>query len=952
MTNSQLRHAIYRATAMASLLPPLVGGTLMTIAGIYPFPQLYLVFTSYTLPYVLAASLAIVLLARKVIGLVTGLTALEADAANDKARRILRRLPFYLFTIITIYSIFGALSTNVSLEHMGYMQFDLRAHLITMFGLIPVVLITVFPIFFYLEGQLGLYLGQHGIQVVAMPIRVKLFMLGLVTPVLIGSLLVAYYYEKTGVFGVDTVLIWGMLIVIAATGTWIAWRSFKQSMAPLETFLASHAGNLLDSSEGLMPTSMDELGALAKNLRKLLQAAKRQEKSYRALYESMNDAFVRVDMAGRILEYNQCYREMLGYQPDELQQFTYQQLTPEKWREEEARIVAMQILPRGYSDVYEKEYIRKDGTTFPVELRTFLLRDEDGKPSGMWAIVRDVSERVSAEKDLRLMASVFQNTDEATLITDADNNIVRVNRAFTLLTGYTEEEVTGKNPKLLSAGMTSSEEYRLMWEALRLSGSWHGEVWDKRKDGTIYPKWLSITAVKDDQGKIQYHIATFTNISERKEAQQRIEHLAHHDSLTGLSNRFSFEARLEQVLVSAQRNQFELAVMFLDLDRFKNVNDSLGHHAGDALLVEVANRLKACVRESDIVARLGGDEFVIVLLEPGDKANVAEIAKKIVAAVQQPFVFDEHAIHSSTSIGICMFPENGAEVGTLMKKGDTAMYHAKSQGRNNYQFFSLEMETRQSERLWVENELRLAIEKDEFVLHFQPIVKAEDGMPAAVEALIRWNKPGIGMVPPDRFIPVAEETGLILGIGAWVTRQACLTVKHWANEGVHIEMAINVSARQLSQPDFTLGIATILRETDIDPAQLKLEVTESFAMDNPERTIYVLHGLRGVGVKIAIDDFGTGFTSLSYLKLFPVDCLKIDRSFVKDILTDANDKMIASSIIALSHSLGLYVVAEGVETQEQHDWLSSQGCDQMQGYLFSRPLPTNEALNYLKAALH
>ena len=952
MTNSQLRHAIYRATAMASLLPPLVGGTLMTIAGIYPFPQLYLVFTSYTLPYVLAASLAIVLLARKVIGLVTGLTALEADAANDKARRILRRLPFYLFTIITIYSIFGALSTNVSLEHMGYMQFDLRAHLITMFGLIPVVLITVFPIFFYLEGQLGLYLGQHGIQVVAMPIRVKLFMLGLVTPVLIGSLLVAYYYEKTGVFGVDTVLIWGMLIVIAATGTWIAWRSFKQSMAPLETFLASHAGNLLDSSEGLMPTSMDELGALAKNLRKLLQVAKRQEKSYRALYESMNDAFVRVDMAGRILEYNQCYREMLGYQPDELQQFTYQQLTPEKWREEEARIVAMQILPRGYSDVYEKEYIRKDGTTFPVELRTFLLRDEDGKPSGMWAIVRDVSERVSAEKDLRLMASVFQNTDEATLITDADNNIVRVNRAFTLLTGYTEEEVTGKNPKLLSAGMTSSEEYRLMWEALRLSGSWHGEVWDKRKDGTIYPKWLSITAVKDDQGKIQYHIATFTNISERKEAQQRIEHLAHHDSLTGLSNRFSFEARLEQVLVSAQRNQFELAVMFLDLDRFKNVNDSLGHHAGDALLVEVANRLKACVRESDIVARLGGDEFVIVLLEPGDKANVAEIAKKIVAAVQQPFVFDEHAIHSSTSIGICMFPENGAEVGTLMKKGDTAMYHAKSQGRNNYQFFSLEMETRQSERLWVENELRLAIEKDEFVLHFQPIVKAEDGMPAAVEALIRWNKPGIGMVPPDRFIPVAEETGLILGIGAWVTRQACLTVKHWANEGVHIEMAINVSARQLSQPDFTLGIATILRETDIDPAQLKLEVTESFAMDNPERTIYVLHGLRGVGVKIAIDDFGTGFTSLSYLKLFPVDCLKIDRSFVKDILTDANDKMIASSIIALSHSLGLYVVAEGVETQEQHDWLSSQGCDQMQGYLFSRPLPTNEALNYLKAALH
>ena len=952
MTNSQLRHAIYRATAMASLSPPLVGGTLMTIVGIYPFPQLYLVFTSYTLPYVLAASLAIVLLARKVIGLVTGLTTLEADAANDKARRILRRLPFYLFTIITIYSIFGALSTNVSLEHMGYMQFDLRAHLMTMFGLIPVVLITVFPIFFYLEGQLGLYLGQHGIQVVAMPIRVKLFMLGLVTPVLIGSLLVAYYYEKTGVFGVDTVLIWGMLIVIAATGTWIAWRSFKQSMAPLETFLASHAGNLLDSSEGLMPTSMDELGALAKNLRKLLQAAKRQEKSYRALYESMNDAFARVDMAGRILEYNQCYREMLGYQSDELQQFTYQQLTPEKWREEEARIVAMQILPRGYSDVYEKEYIRKDGTTFPVELRTFLLRDEDGKPSGMWAIVRDVSERVSAEKDLRLMASVFQNTDEATLITDADNNIVRVNRAFTLLTGYTEEEVTGKNPKLLSAGMTSSEEYRLMWEALRLSGSWHGEVWDKRKDGTIYPKWLSITAVKDDQGKIQYHIATFTNISERKEAQQRIEHLAHHDSLTGLSNRFSFEARLEQVLVSAQRNQFDLAVMFLDLDRFKNVNDSLGHHAGDALLVEVANRLKACVRESDIVARLGGDEFVIVLLEPGDKANVAEIAKKIVAAVQQPFVFDEHAIHSSTSIGICMFPENGAEVGTLMKKGDTAMYHAKSQGRNNYQFFSLEMETRQSERLWVENELRLAIEKDEFVLHFQPIVKAEDGMPAAVEALIRWNKPGIGMVPPDRFIPVAEETGLILGIGAWVTRQACLTVKHWANEGVHIEMAINVSARQLSQPDFTLGIATILRETDIDPAQLKLEVTESFAMDNPERTIYVLHGLRGVGVKIAIDDFGTGFTSLSYLKLFPVDCLKIDRSFVKDILTDANDKMIASSIIALSHSLGLYVVAEGVETQEQHDWLSSQGCDQMQGYLFSRPLPTNEALNYLKAALH
>lgn len=567
-------------------------------------------------------------------------------------------------------------------------------------------------------------------------------------------------------------------------------------------------------------------------------------------------------------------------------------------------------------------------------------------------IFSDITPRKEAEDKLRLLARVFEHSGEAIIITGADNAILATNNAFSRLTGYSQEDVLGKNPRILKSGNETREFYVAMWECLLKENFWQGEIWDKRKDGRLYPKWLAITVVRDELGDITNFIAGFTDISERKQAAQKIEHLAHHDSLTNLPNRFSLMERLSQALELAKRSSTHLAAMFIDLDRFKNINDSLGHNIGDLLLADVATRLLESMRSADIVARFGGDEFVVVLPQVQSGISVAPLANKIRATLSQPYRLEGHELHVTPSIGISVYPHDGETIEELLKNADLAMYHAKSKGRNNYQFFKQEMNSKAHERLLLENDLRAAIEREEFLLHYQPQIDLTTGRLIGVEALVRWQHPQRGLIPPDMFIPISEESGLILQIGDFVLRTACRQITTWLSQGIPpLRMAVNLSARQFKQSDLPCLVEGIIRETGIDPHLLELEITESAAMDNPEAAILHLRKFREMGVELAIDDFGTGYSSLSYLKLFPVNRLKIDRSFVKDLETDANDAAIAAATIALAHTLGKEVIAEGVENEAQLDFLKYQQCDIVQGYFFSPPMPAPEITGFIRQNL-
>lgn len=558
-----------------------------------------------------------------------------------------------------------------------------------------------------------------------------------------------------------------------------------------------------------------------------------------------------------------------------------------------------------------------------------------------------------AEGRLKLMASVYEHTSEAILVTDASMHIVSVNRAFVTLTGYELADVQGMNPSVLSAGRTSPEDYEVMWRAINDKGSWQGEIWDRRKDGSCYPKWLTISTLQDPDGKVTHYIGSFTDISERKLAEQRIHELAHNDMLTGLANRFSLEQRLAQAIGTARRENRHLAVMFIDLDRFKSINDTLGHPVGDQLLRDVAKRLQTSVRASDIVARLGGDEFVVVMTDLNESVvhAVPMMGGKIVRQLSRPYRIDGHELLSTPSIGIAIFPADGEDTGALMKAADTAMYHAKSQGRANYQFFTEAMNQAAAERLQLERALRQALERQEFRLHFQPQIDIASGQVVAIEALIRWQNPQIGLVPPDKFIPLAEEVGLIEAIGRWVLEQSGRECQRLAEAGyAGIRIAVNLSMHQLRKRDIVGIVRGVLQDNRIAPGQLELEVTETVTMEAPETTIGVLRQLRALGVLLSVDDFGIGYSSLARLKLLPIHGLKLDRTLVGDIETDVNDAAICAAAIAMAHSLGLKVVAEGVETAAQLEHLRRLGCDLAQGYYFSRPLPIDELNRYLERA--
>ncbi|WP_309294039.1 EAL domain-containing protein [Azonexus sp.] len=564
----------------------------------------------------------------------------------------------------------------------------------------------------------------------------------------------------------------------------------------------------------------------------------------------------------------------------------------------------------------------------------------------------DLAERyaaqLAAERQLRLYATVFTNATEGMTITDAESHIVAVNPAFSAISGYSAEEVIGRTPALLSSGQQGEDFYRTMWRELLSRGHWQGEIWNRRKDGGIYPEWLSIAAVRDDRGTTTHYIGIFIDISERKQSEARIHHMAHHDVLTGLPNRLLLEDRVNQAMLKSKRSSRPMALVFVDLDRFKNINDTLGHEIGDQLLVQAAQRGLAVLRDTDTLSRQGGDEFVIVLPELEQRQDAMHAARKFLAALTQPYMLAGHELTVTGSAGIALYPDDGQTVSELLRKADAAMYRAKEEGRNTYRFFSAEIATASLGELLLENSLYGALDRGELLMYYQPKVDAASGQLVGIEALMRWQHPTHGMVPPGIFIPMAEANGLIHTIGEWAIRAVCAQQRAWLDAGLAaVPVAVNISAQQFAQQDLPQIVAGALAEYALPAQLLELELTESLLMRNAGRAAEVLDTLRRLNIKVAIDDFGTGYSSLSYLKQFPVQVLKIDRAFVCEIDESGESVKLASAIIAMAHELDLVVVAEGVENACQRDYLHRHGCDQFQGYLFGLPLPATELAGLL-----
>lgn len=575
------------------------------------------------------------------------------------------------------------------------------------------------------------------------------------------------------------------------------------------------------------------------------------------------------------------------------------------------------------------------------------IYDEHGALVAVLENLADVTEIKLAEEKLKLTAQVFSNTAEAILITDAQNRIMMTNPAFTTLTGYTEAEVRGKNPNILSSGEHDLFFYEEMRTSLAERGFWQGELWDKRKNGEVYPKWASLSTIRDDDGDVTHHIAIFSDISERKKAQEHIEFLAHHDVLTMLPNRFLMLDHAQLAIAQAERDGIKTGLMFLDLDHFKQINDTLGHQTGDRLLQEIAGRLKECVRDTDTISRLGGDEFLVLLPGVKDPNDIATVAQKILEALQLPFDIDLHRLSTSFSIGIAVYPDDGRDFEKLLQHADTAMYHAKEHGRNNYQFFNQSMTQYAMERLDLQNRLRQAIDQDQFRLHYQPQLELHSGNIIGCEALLRWETPE-GFISPAKFIPVAEESGLIMEIDAWVVEEAARQAKAWQVAGAPLVVAVNISAMQFKRGDILHLVTSALHRHELDPALLEIELTESVLIQDTKHIRDALLKLKTLGVKLSIDDYGTGYSNLSYLRMLDVDKLKIDQSFIKNMMENDNDAVIVRSTVDLSHNLGLKVIAEGVETQATLDLLHRLECDESQGYHLGRPMPPDELENFLR----
>ncbi len=560
-------------------------------------------------------------------------------------------------------------------------------------------------------------------------------------------------------------------------------------------------------------------------------------------------------------------------------------------------------------------------------------------------------ERKRALDELRLSAAVVDSTQDGVVITDLSGHILTVNRAYTEITGYAREEVTGRKPGVVRSGRHDPAFYEAMWKSITETGHWQGEVWNRRKNGEVFPEWLSIGTVRDELGRATHYVGVFTDISQIKRSEAELEHLAHYDPLTGLPNRLLLYSRLQHAIDTAARGGRRLALLVLDLDRFKDVNDSFGHPAGDELLVQVAERLGARLRTADTLARLGGDEFGVLLEGIERDEDVARVAAGIIALFDRAWsVANGAEVRVGTSVGISLFPEHGGSAAELLQQADTALYLAKSEGRGCFRYFSDHLTAAVRDRMATEAGLRRALEQGELRLHFQPQLEAESGRIVGAEALVRWLDPCEGLIAPARFIPVAEQSGLIGALGAWVLRETCRQGVRWIEAGLPpVTLAVNISANQFAYGDVVATVSGVLAETGFPAGRLELEITESVLMTREDEAADRLARLRSLGVRLAIDDFGTGYSSLAYLKRFPLDVLKIDKSFVDGLPGDPYDVGISRAVVAIGQSLGFRVLAEGVEKAEQLDFLRGLGCDMYQGYLASRPLPADEFATLLGA---
>lgn len=695
---------------------------------------------------------------------------------------------------------------------------------------------------------------------------------------------------------------------------------------------------------GLVRRQLDLAAQLAAREQAALQAKADAQRLLTEISNNSSDAIFAKDSQGRYLLFNQEASRVTGTPAAEALQLDDSQLFPP----EQARIVRandLQVMMENRTLSFEESVSTRDGEVVYLATKG-PLHDSQGQVCGLFGISRDITARKQMEAELRIAAIAFES-QQGMMLTQPDGVIVRVNRAFTTLSGFSAQEALGRTPALLHSGRHDTAFFRAMWLQIHSSGYWQGEVWNRRKNGSLFIAWLTISAVHDEQGEITHFIGAFSDITDHREAEAEIHRLAYYDPLTQLPNRRLLQDRIQHALAASERSRQYGALVFLDLDNFKVLNDTRGHDVGDQLLVETALRLSRHVRESDTVARLGGDEFVLLLEQLGHGPQEAakltsQIVDKLREVLSLSFQLGDTSFHASASIGIALFLGHDESPETLLKYADMAMYQAKAAGRDTLRFFDPAMQAELEEHSQLSSDLHLALERGQLELYYQPQLNDRQQLSGA-EALLRWQHPSRGMIPPGHFIPLAEENGLILPIGQWVLEAACHQLASWQAQGMPLpQLSVNVSARQFRQPDFVAQVSSALHDSGAEPGQLKIELTESMVLDNIDDTMAKMQALRQLGISFSLDDFGTGNSSLSYLTRLPLDELKIDKSFILNLPHSRNDAIIAQTIIAMGNGLGLQVIAEGVETAEQRDFLRAHHCDAYQGYLFSRPLPVAE----------
>ncbi|WP_374441805.1 EAL domain-containing protein [Pseudomonas panipatensis] len=747
--------------------------------------------------------------------------------------------------------------------------------------------------------------------------------------------------------------IWGE----SGTGPHMLARLQGENLDNIETTLQRRDGSRFTGLLSAQHIILDDTPALVVVVRNISQLKQTQEqlraseeKFAKAFHASPDGLLITRISDGRLLEVNEGFTRITGYDRDEVADSSTLELG--LWVNPDDRQRLLQKISQTDTVQDFSAFIRnRNGAARLCELSAHHI--VIGGDDCLLTIARDITERQQMQEKLTLAATVFESTAEGVMITDAAQRIIAVNRAFSEITGYGEDEVLGQSPRLLSSGQHDSSFYLAMWHHLTADGHWQGEIWNRRKSGELYPEWLTISAVRDGAGEISHFVGVFADISTLKYAQARLDYQAHHDPLTGLPNRLLFESRLTSALKDAEEEHLQGAVLFLDLDRFKHINDSLGHPVGDLLLKSIAQRLREQLRDIDTVARLGGDEFIILLPGLHQPQDAGHVANKLLQCFGKPFDTGDQEFFASASIGISLFPSDGQDVATLVKNADAAMYRAKAKGRNRVEYYTHELTSQATERMALEHELRRALETHQMQLYYQPKQALASGELVGAEALIRWHHPQYGIIPPDRFIPLAEETGLILPLGAWVLEEACQQMSRWQQSHAAFgPLSVNLAGAQLHQANLVEQVHQLLQRYNLYAPRLQLEITENFLMRQTEEAVATLHALKRLGLQLAIDDFGTGYSSLSYLKQLPLDILKIDQSFIHGLPDDPHDAAITRAIIALGRSMNLTVIAEGVEREEQARFLAGEGCDQVQGYALSAPLPADQFASRFLTPLH